>query len=152
MRGWFYPFLFFNLLWLGIQAQQFQTDIDLKLSGFENDLSSCQTISDSSNYGKRTLYLHDQQALITVSTVDNGFKKKVRWFFENDSLIYCDQHWSDPKNDRTIDLQHYYLKNNRLVLWLDTDNKPVPETTDNYIKMNRELPAFATGLLKRMKS
>ena len=101
--------------------------------------------------GERTYSSFDNYDIIKVKTTENGIEKKVRWFFYNDTLFYSDKVWTKISNNQIVDNDKCYLQKNSLQAWINSEEKSIDPNSPQFIKLNKELPEYASNLIKRIK-
>jgi hypothetical protein len=77
--------------------------------------------------------------------------KKVEWYFSNDQLIYSQQVWVDLKTNEIVDNEKFYLNNNHLFSWIQTDNTAADTTSPQFKYLDSQFSAYSKHLTETAK-
>lgn len=144
---------FFASLMYYLPAQQTGNIIretDEKINIYLEKAKDAKTNTETFPSGEQTLITFDNCAIIKVKHIENGLEKKVRWFFNNDTLFYSDKLWTKISINQVVDQEKCYLQKNSLQVWLNADGRPIDPNSEEFINLDKELPIYASNFLKRI--
>lgn len=146
-------FCLFTGHFLYIPAQQHSNlvfETDQKIENYLEKGKNAKTKIEEFPNGERTLTTFDNSAIICIKHIEEGLEKKVRWFFNNDTLFYSDKIWTKISINQVVDQDKCYLLKNSLQVWLNADGRPIDPNSEEFIKLDKELPVYASNFLKRI--
>lgn len=77
--------------------------------------------------------------------------KRVEWYFDHGQIIFCEQTWTIINSAKVLNHERLYLKNGKMLLWLNTQNNEVDKTGNAFKETEFYLLEYSKTLLKEAK-
>jgi hypothetical protein len=145
---WLLVFINSHLITWAQQKNHRIEETDRKVEFYLDKSIVAKTTGTTDPEGEKSISSFDNCKIVKIKTLDKGLEKKVRWFFDNDTLFYSDQVWTKISTFQVVDQQKFYLQNNRLQVWLNENNRAVNPNSSEFINFEAELRNYSEKLLK----
>lgn len=124
--------------------------INSKVEKIKSDTLNCvKAIKRFDKDYKITYTCNNKNAIVILTAFDAEIQKNVLWIYENELLIYADQFWFNSLTGTVINSEKFYLKNNSLIAWIDSDNSFVDTSSEKFANTGKDIINFATKQIKK---
>lgn len=135
-----------NLLY----SQVNKASIDNVVIGIKENMNSYKKVEElNEDNGKRFVYFNnDKLKLISVVSKENGYKKKVEWYFNDDYFFFGEQIWVTVNSQESTNNQKVYVDNNELI-YFEKNNEVIAADNEEFKLTNAELKDYISKLKLR---
>jgi hypothetical protein len=141
-------------------SAQSDTSFRVNIDGIEKTVSEIKkneaSYKKSEKYrdslGARYAFTRDGELMFTRAQISEPVvNKKVEWYFDHGQIIFCEQTWTVISSGQIFNHERLYLKNGKLLLWLNTEKKEVDPKSNAFKETEFYLVDYSKTLLKEAK-
>lgn len=99
--------------------------------------------------GTRTAFIKGNELKLTrAEQREETIDRTVEWYFNNGQIIYCEQKWFLRANGKLFNNERLYLKDGKLLLWVNSEGKTVDPNSGAFKETAFALVNYSKQLLK----
>jgi hypothetical protein len=153
-------FVILQIVFLITISAQSDTSFRVNIDGIEKTVSEIKkngaSYKKSEKYrdslGARYAFTRDGELMFTRAQISEPVvNKKVEWYFDHGQIIFCEQTWTVISSGQIFNHERLYLKNGKLLLWLNTEKKEVDPKSNAFKETEFYLVDYSKTLLKEAK-
>jgi hypothetical protein len=153
-------FVILQLVFLCSAFAQSDTALLTAIRGIEKTVSEIKrnepSYKKSEKYrdslGARFAFTRDGELMFTRAEINEPIvNKKVEWYFDHGQMIFCEQTWTIISSGKIFNHERLYLKDGKLLLWFNTENKEVDPKGNAFKETEFYLLEYGKTLLKEAK-
>jgi hypothetical protein len=116
----------------------------------KKELSSYKkVIKYKDSTGTRSVFLKNGELKLTrAEQREPTIDRTVEWYFNNGEIIYCEQKWILRSNNSVFNNEKLYLKDGKLLLWVNSEGKTVDPNSGAFKETAFSLINYSKQLLK----